>query len=57
MRWLQSTSRRFLRDTGGATSIEYALIATGIAVTIIAAVNGVGTAVLAKYQGVSDALK
>lgn len=57
MRWLQSTSRRFLRDPGGATSIEYALIATGIAVTIIAAVNGVGGAVLAKYQGVSDALK
>ena len=34
---------RFLNDESGATAIEYGLIAAGIAVAIIAAVNGVGT--------------
>ena len=56
MRILQAVTR-FVRDESGATSIEYALIATGIAVTIISVVSAVGTAVLAKYQGISDALQ
>lgn len=34
---------RFLKDESGATAIEYGLIAAGIAVVIIAAVNAVGT--------------
>jgi pilus assembly protein Flp/PilA len=34
---------RFLRDESGATAIEYGLIAAGIAVVIIAAVQSVGT--------------
>jgi pilus assembly protein Flp/PilA len=34
---------RFVKDESGATAIEYGLIAAGIAVVIIAAVNGVGT--------------
>ena len=34
---------RFLTDESGATAIEYGLIAAGIAVAIIAAVNAVGT--------------
>jgi pilus assembly protein Flp/PilA len=54
---MQTMFRRFLREDSGATSIEYALIATGIAVAIIGIVSGVGTAVLAKYQTVSDSLK
>lgn len=33
---------RFLRDEGGATAIEYGLIATLIAVTIIASVSLLG---------------
>lgn len=57
MRRVQAMLQRFLRDERGATSIEYALIATGIAVAIIGIVSGVGTAVLAKYQTVSDSLK
>ena len=36
------TVSRFLRDDSGATAIEYGLIAAGIAVAIIAAVNAVG---------------
>ena len=35
---------RFVKDESGATAIEYGLIAAGIAIAIITAVNGVGTA-------------
>jgi pilus assembly protein Flp/PilA len=34
---------RFFKDESGATAIEYGLIAAGIAVVIIAAVQTVGT--------------
>jgi pilus assembly protein Flp/PilA len=34
---------QFLRDESAATAIEYGLIATGIAVAIIAVLKGVGT--------------
>lgn len=34
---------RFIKDESGATAIEYGLIAAGIAVAIIVAVNQVGT--------------
>ncbi|MEM1284385.1 MAG: Flp family type IVb pilin [Pseudomonadota bacterium] len=34
---------RFAEDESGATAIEYGLIAAGIAVAIIVAVNTVGT--------------
>ncbi len=34
--------RRFISDTSGATAIEYGLIAAGISVAIIAAVQSVG---------------
>jgi len=33
---------RFAKDESGATAIEYGLIAAGISVAIIAAVNGIG---------------
>jgi pilus assembly protein Flp/PilA len=33
---------RFVKDESGATAIEYGLIAAGIAIAIIAAVQGVG---------------
>jgi pilus assembly protein Flp/PilA len=48
--------RDFLRDERGATAIEYALLASGIAGTIIAVVANLGTTLQAKYQGVYDAL-
>ena len=35
--------QKFLADESGATAIEYGLIAAGIAIAIITAVNGVGT--------------
>ncbi len=47
---------RFLRDETAATAIEYALIAFGIAVAIVSAVNGLGTTVKGKYSEVKDGL-
>ena len=38
-RQLNRTIRRFFRDERGATAIEYAMIAAGIAVTIVTAVT------------------
>jgi pilus assembly protein Flp/PilA len=49
--------RDFFRDDSGATAIEYALIASGIAAAIIAAVMSVGTSVQAMYQSVSNGFK
>ena len=48
---------QFLRDDSGATAIEYGLIAAGIAVAIIAVVQGLGTKLTATFQSVSDNLK
>ena len=48
---------RFLKDQSGATAIEYCLIAAGISITIVAVVNGMGTALGVKYTTVSTALK
>ena len=45
----------FIWDETAATSIEYALIATGIAVAIVAAVNGLGTKLGVKYDTVKAA--
>ena len=48
--------KNFLNDESGATAIEYGLIAAGIAVAIITAVNSVGTDLTAKFTEVSSAL-
>jgi pilus assembly protein Flp/PilA len=45
----------FIRDETAATSIEYALLAAGIAVAIVAAVNGLGTTLGGKYDTVKTA--
>jgi pilus assembly protein Flp/PilA len=47
----------FFRDESGATAIEYGLIAVGIAIAIIAAVNGVGTGVSSVLNSVGTSLK
>ena len=49
--------RRFLRDEQGATAIEYGLIASGIAVAIIVAVNSLGTNLNNEFGNVSANLK
>lgn len=48
---------KFLGDESGATAIEYALIAMGIGVVIVTAVNGVGTNLGTTFVSVSTALK
>ncbi|HWV53453.1 Flp family type IVb pilin [Pseudorhodoplanes sp.] len=49
------TFRHFLRDERGATAIEYAMIAAGIAVAIVAAVNSLGVTVVGLFQSVQSA--
>jgi pilus assembly protein Flp/PilA len=48
--------RRFINDDRGATAIEYGLIAAGIAVAIIAVVEGLGTQLNVTFSSVSGAL-
>jgi len=48
---------RFLADQSGATAIEYCLIATGISIVIVAAVNGIGSTLNTKFTSVSSSLK
>ena len=52
-----STLSRFFRDDSGATAIEYGLIAAGISVVIITAVNLIGTNLDAKFDTIATALK
>jgi pilus assembly protein Flp/PilA len=47
---------RFVSDESGATAIEYGLIAAGIAVVIIAAVNTAGTNLLATWTSIGTAV-
>jgi pilus assembly protein Flp/PilA len=49
--------RRFLRDDGGATAIEYAMIASGIAVAIAATVMTLGSSVNGLFNSVLTAMK
>jgi pilus assembly protein Flp/PilA len=51
-----STPARFLKDESGATAIEYGLIAAGISVAIIAAVNALGTQLSSTFSTVSSQL-
>jgi len=44
----------FLRDESGATAIEYALIAGGISIVILAAVQGIGTKLNSTFTQVQD---
>jgi pilus assembly protein Flp/PilA len=48
--------KRFIKDQSGATAIEYGLIAAGIAVAIIVAVNAVGTDLNSLFGRISGKL-
>jgi pilus assembly protein Flp/PilA len=50
------SARRFFHDESGATAIEYALIASLIAVVIITAVTTVGTKVSNTFTEIGNAL-
>ncbi len=56
MRWTMRQFTRFFRDDSGATAIEYGLIAAGISVVILLAVNSVGTTLNSTFTNVKDSL-
>ncbi len=49
--------RNFVSDESGVTAIEYALIASLIAVFIIVAVQAVGTSISSVFTEISTTLK
>lgn len=58
--WRKGVKRiflKFLSDQSGATAIEYGLIAAGIALAIITAVNGLGTTLNSQFTSVNSSLK
>jgi len=54
---MKNLIKRFAKDESGATAIEYGLIAAGISLAIIAAVNSLGTALSSKFSAISSSLK
>jgi pilus assembly protein Flp/PilA len=53
---MKKVLQNFLADESGATAIEYGLIAAGIALAIIAIVNGLGTKVNSKFTSINTSL-
>jgi pilus assembly protein Flp/PilA len=49
--------RKLIRDSKGATAIEYGLIAALIAVAAIAAMQGVGSSLNSTFTNVSSSMK
>jgi pilus assembly protein Flp/PilA len=49
--------RRFLRGEDGATAIEYAMIASGVALAIAAAIASLGSTVQGLYDGIATAME
>ncbi|MET0877868.1 MAG: Flp family type IVb pilin [Tardiphaga sp.] len=54
---MKNIVRQFIADESGATAIEYGLIAAGISLVIIAAVNGLGGALKGKFGALTTSLK
>ena len=54
---MKSLISKFFKDESGATAIEYVLIAAGIAIAIITAVNGVGSQLSLTFNNISTSLK
>ena len=48
---------KFIVDERGATAIEYGLIAAGISIVILAAVNGIGSNLNTKFTSINSSLK
>jgi pilus assembly protein Flp/PilA len=54
---IRPSLRCFLADERGATSIEYALIASGVSIVIVGTVATLGSNVKTMYSTVATALK
>jgi pilus assembly protein Flp/PilA len=48
---------KFWNDESGATAIEYGLIAAGIALAIIAVINGLGSNLNTMFTSINGSLK
>jgi pilus assembly protein Flp/PilA len=53
---MRTSFARFVKDESGATAIEYGLIAAGISVAILLAVQGVGTQLIALFNRIAGDL-
>jgi len=54
---MQNVLLRFLGDESGATAIEYAIMAAGVALAIVAAVGAVGSAVGDTYDLINTSMQ
>jgi pilus assembly protein Flp/PilA len=54
---VKSLFAKFWADESAATAIEYGLIAAGISLAIIAAVNGIGSTLNTKFTTINTSLK
>jgi pilus assembly protein Flp/PilA len=54
---MKRTVLRFWANQSGATAIEYALIASGISLAIITAVNGLGSTLNTSFTTINTSLK
>jgi len=54
---MQQLISRFLSNESGATAIEYCLIAVGVSIVIVAAVNGIGSTLNTSFTSVNTSLK
>jgi pilus assembly protein Flp/PilA len=48
---------RFWADQSGATAIEYCLIAVGISIVILVAVNSIGTTLGGNFTSINTSIK
>ena len=53
---MRTSFARFAKDESGATAIEYGLIAAGIAVAIILAVQALGTTLTGIFEDIDSKL-
>jgi pilus assembly protein Flp/PilA len=55
--WMWLLVSRFLSNESGATAIEYCLIAAGLSIVIVTAVNGIGTTLNGRFTSINTSLK
>jgi pilus assembly protein Flp/PilA len=53
---MKTIATRFIYETEGQDLIEYALLAAGIALAAVTAINSVGTALSTKFNAISTQL-
>jgi pilus assembly protein Flp/PilA len=54
---MQKLISRFLGDESGATAIEYCIIAAGLSIVIVVAVNGIGSTLNTNFSSINSSLK